>query len=92
MEQVSEQVWRIMAGAGGLIASLALLLLWRAWRTAVKAVDRMVSAIDNPIIMSAESPIANIKYTIYKRGVQYDDGGQDAPGRLIHERARLNDG
>ena len=51
-------------GAIGMTVLVGLLvfltLLWRAWRTAVKAVDRMVKAINDPIILSAKTPIENV--------------------------------
>lgn len=98
MEQVSEQGWYIVVGAGGLIGGVALLLLFRAWRTAVKAVDRMVGCIE--VYGKSEAmadPMKMLKRSVQVGGVAGCDREphvvyRDAASHLIHKRVRRNDG
>lgn len=83
-------IWRTVAGAGGVALFVALLLLWRARRTAVKAVDRMVGCIGKgaPTLYDLKADVKESGMLITPRGTLT----QDAPGRLIHRRVKRNDG
>ena len=85
-------LWRTVAGAGGVLGCVVLLLLFRAWRTAVKAVDRLVGSIESfESVGGWQLHIVQLKKAIRRSGIG-SDGYGDSAGWLIHKRVRRNDG